>query len=175
MIDVRLLGLRELQAKLGQLGPSVRNRLRDYMAIFTIRLRDQVKSNIAERFRSTGPLYQSVQAEMEETKDSFTGRVYTQGVPYARIQEEGGTTRAHEILPVRGQALAFMSPAGMQFKGGGQNSLTIVKKVNHPGSRIPERSYARLALVQMRTPFTDGIRQVVADGIGDAHLRMAAE
>lgn len=175
MIDVNLIGLRELTANLGRLETETRNRLRVFMSAFLIRLREQVKANIAERFRSTGPLYQSVKSELEETTGSITGRVFTDGVAYAGIQEYGGTTPAHDILPVRAMALAFMSPAGLQFKGASANALTIVKRVHHPGSRIPERSYARLALVQLRAPFTDGIRGVVAEAAEAAHLKIAAE
>jgi hypothetical protein len=49
----------------------------------------------------------------------------------------------------------------------------IVRKVNHPGSRIPSRSYARLALVQERAGFENGIRGVVASATAD--FSMAAE
>lgn len=46
---------------------------------------------------------------------------------YAAIQQFGGITKAHEILPKNKKALAF---------GGG-----VYKKVNHPGSNIPARPF----------------------------------
>lgn len=46
---------------------------------------------------------------------------------YAAIHQFGGQTKPHAILPVKKQALAF----------GGK----VVKKVNHPGSKIPARPF----------------------------------
>jgi hypothetical protein len=175
IISIELVGLKQLKARLGAMSPAVQNRLRVFMARFTNEVRDQVKANIAERFKSTGPLYQGVRSEQIEERDSITGRVYVEGVPYAAIQEYGGVTPPHVIEAVNGKALAFMSPASLGLSsGGGSNALVMVKKVNHPGSRIPERTYARLALVQMRGGFEDGIREVVSDGLDDA-FSLAAE
>lgn len=156
-VGVELRGLTELNATLDAVDPSLRSRLRVFFATFVIRLRDQVKTNIAAIFRSTGPLYQSVQSELEEDGDAITGRVFTQGVPYAQIQEEGGRTPPHIILPKTASVLAFMDPGGM----GGPGGLVFAKRVNHPGSNIPARPYASLALTQMRGEFEGGIRGVV--------------
>ena len=49
---------------------------------------------------------------------------------YARIQNDGGKTKAHIIRPKTGRALSF---------GG-----IVVRQVNHPGSTIPARPYLRL-------------------------------
>ena len=46
---------------------------------------------------------------------------------YAAIHQLGGTTRPHVILPKNKQALAFNG--------------RVVKKVNHPGSKIPARPF----------------------------------
>ena len=58
---------------------------------------------------------------------------------YAAIQEYGGVTSPHEILPQRAKALAFLV-------GGDE---VFARIVHHPGSRIPERSYLRSSLVEM--------------------------
>lgn len=47
--------------------------------------------------------------------------------PYARIHQQGGETSAHVILPRHKRALAFNG--------------RLVKRVNHPGSKIPARPY----------------------------------
>ena len=52
-------------------------------------------------------------------------------VVYARIHNDGGKTRPHVILPKNKKALAF----------GGR----VVKKVNHPGSKMPARPFLMLA------------------------------
>ena len=59
---------------------------------------------------------------------------------YAAIQEYGGKTSAHEILPAKGDVLAFVI-------GGVQH---FARRVEHPGSLIPERSYLRSALDDMK-------------------------
>lgn len=53
--------------------------------------------------------------------------VFGTNVIYARIHQEGGVTGAHEIKPRHKRALAFNG--------------RMVKKVNHPGSRIPARPF----------------------------------
>jgi phage gpG-like protein len=61
-------------------------------------------------------------------------------VKYAAIQEYGGKTSAHEILPVKAQALAFVIGGVQRF----------ARRVEHPGSLIPERSYLRSSLEDMK-------------------------
>lgn len=171
-LSFELVGLKELNAKLDRLPPALQVRVLGFIGNFTNRLRDQVKANIADRFKSEGPLFQSVRSGTSSDSGidgGTTGRVYTEGVPYAQIQEEGGVTAPHVIEAINGRMLAFMAPARMGLSsGGGMNGLVFARKANHPGSRIPERSYARLALVQLRAPFEGGIREVVDAAIGDA-------
>jgi phage gpG-like protein len=75
-------------------------------------------------------------------------------VKYAAIQEYGGKTSAHEILPVKAGVLAFV--AG--------NTQHFARKVEHPGSVIPERSYLRSALGDMK----DEILAALADAVARA-------
>lgn len=162
MISYTIIGLRELQAKLQRMPPAVQAKLRPFMASATIALREMVKANIAERFRSVGPLYQSVKSTLREAPGAITGRVFTRKIAYAAIQEFGGRTRPHDILPVNGKALAFRMPGRLGFSSnGGTNPLMIVRKVHHPGSVLPERTYARLALYRYRPAFVGGIREIV--------------
>ena len=58
---------------------------------------------------------------------------------YAAIQEYGGKTSAHEILPAKGDVLAFVAGDGQHF----------ARRIEHPGSVIPERSYLRSSLEDM--------------------------
>jgi hypothetical protein len=158
MSDIRVeVKADRVLAGLDKLAPSARSNMVIFITEFTARLANQVRSNIASIFRSAGPLYDSVDHSVTETTRSVRGDVFTRGVPYARIQEEGGTTRAHTIVPRVASVLAFEGPAGLVF----------AKRVNHPGSNIPARPYASLALSQMRGEFSDGMRQVVATAIGD--------
>ncbi len=61
-------------------------------------------------------------------------------MPYAAIYEYGGQTAPHEIRPVNARALHFMA-------GGGDVFAMVV---HHPGSKIPQRSYMRSSLAELR-------------------------
>jgi hypothetical protein len=176
IIGIKLIGLKKLQATIDRIPPAVQDNLRVFMARFGLQLRNQVRTNILERFKIvTGQFPEAVKVEQIEEPQSVTSRVYIDTLPWAQIQEEGGKTGPHVIEPINGKALAFMvgGPLGLSAGGGG-NGLVFAKRVNHPGSLIPERSYARLALVQMRAPFERGIRETVSEAI-DQTFAVAAE
>jgi phage gpG-like protein len=110
----------------------------------------------------TGTLRRSIRPLPVKNNDSvLIGEVVT-NLEYARIHEFGGKTKAHDIFPKKGRALAFMM-------GGKQ---VIVKSVKHPGSVMPERSFMRTALNEM----TPQIREVFENAVGEvvARLRSAA-
>ncbi len=96
----------------------------------------------------TGRLSQSIQAHRDGR-----GRVRVgTNVEYARIHELGGVTPPHVIEARHKQALAFA----------GADGPVIVKRVNHPGSRIPARPYMRPALEKTRDTIVRMIRAVYA-------------
>ncbi len=160
-MEVELVGMKELVAHLDKMPSNIQDRIRPFIAQETIALRDGVKGYIASYFRSTGRLYNAVQTGLTEEPGAITGRVFIDDVPYAGIQERGGKTSAHTISPVRATVLAFMAPGKMQFKGSSASGMVFAKKVNHPGSNIPEHPYARRALADRRVPFREGIRAIV--------------
>ena len=100
---------------------------------------DAVKENFAQEGRpawagikrkgkilqDTGRLADSIVT----AHDATTAAVGT-NVVYARIHNNGGTTKAHMIRPKNKRALAF----------GGR----VVKSVRHPGSKIPARPFLKL-------------------------------
>ncbi len=90
----------------------------------------------------SGALLNSIGASKRVFEDAgyIVGEIGSQGVPYARIHEFGGTTKPHEIRPRVREALAF--------KIGGKQ--VFAKVVHHPGSRIPARPYLRPALEDSR-------------------------
>lgn len=182
MIDVnfRVVGLTELQASFSSLPTVVRTRLRGFMADAVMTLRAMVELNIAGYFRSTERLYRSVRTEISEDTGGITGRVYTEGVVYARIQEQGGTVQIPEIGPVNASVLAFSTPARMAISaiasaGGGSNAMVFAMRAKAHPVTIPEHPYARKALYDYRKPFQGGIREVVQAALGDIALPMAAE
>ena len=80
----------------------------------------------------SGALRDSIEAEVAADGDAIVATVASVGdVKYAAIQEYGGKTGAHEILPVKGKVLAFLAGGATRFAA----------RVEHPGSTIPARSY----------------------------------
>jgi hypothetical protein len=110
----------------------------------------------------TGALRRSIQEEVEATDTSVIGTVFSKnqkgmsdGVKYARIQEDGGVTGPHDIYPSKAQALAFVV-------GGSQ---VFAKVVHHPGSHIPAHHYMSGSLGEMAAEITEGLRAGVVEGI----------
>jgi phage gpG-like protein len=79
-------------------------------------------------------------------------------VKYAAIQEYGGATSPHDILPSRGKALAFIA--------GGRE--VFAKVVHHPGSHIPERSYLRASLAEMAPAIEQGMSAAALAAVAGA-------
>ena len=103
----------------------------------------------------SGALRDSIAASVTADADGILALVASEGdVKYAAIQEYGGKTSAHEILPVKGDVLAFVAGNGQHF----------ARRVEHPGSVIPERSYLRSSLEDMK----DEILAALADCATDA-------
>jgi phage gpG-like protein len=98
----------------------------------------------------SGALRSSIVADVSLDANGACATIGSNGdVKYAAIQEYGGKTSAHEILPVKTQALAFVAGGALHF----------ARKVEHPGSVIPERSYLRSTLDEM----SDEIVAALAD------------
>ena len=120
-------------------------------------LTDLVKNKLSGAVLNTGSgaLRDSIAASVTADADSVLASVGSEGdVKYAAIQEYGGKTSAHEILPVKGDVLAFVSGDGQRF----------ARRIEHPGSVIPERSYLRSSLEDMK----DEILAALADCAADA-------
>lgn len=115
-------------------------------------VRDKLMGQVLKR--QTGRLGQSIQTEVTQTANSTTGLVYSAGdVKYAAIHEYGGIIPAHVIEVKNGKALAFMMGGKMAF----------YKKVNHPATVMPERSFMRSALADMSDEITEAITAAVGE------------
>jgi phage gpG-like protein len=103
----------------------------------------------------SGALSNSISASVTTNANGVLASIGSEGdVKYAAIQEYGGKTSAHEILPVKANVLAFVAGDGQHF----------AHRVEHPGSVIPERSYLRSSLDDMK----DEILAALADAAGEA-------
>ena len=109
------------------------------------RLGFQLQANVQRKLSGevlkvrTGTLRSSINTKIQQSSTSVTATVGT-NVKYAAANEYGAVTPPHQILPKRGRALAF------EWKG----SQVFFRSVQHPGSKIPERSFLRSALDEMR-------------------------
>jgi hypothetical protein len=170
MIGFEVTGVAEVQAALSSLPVAVTTRLRGFMTGAANTLRGMVQQNIAATFHSSGPLAQGVRSDIVEDSGGVTARIAIESVPYARIQEEGGTVQIPELTPVNAKVLAFSTPArgavaAIAARRAGGPIFAMHAKA-HPVT-IPAHLYARNALAAYQQPFQSGIREVVSAALGD--------
>jgi phage gpG-like protein len=102
----------------------------------------------------SGALAASIAAEVSDDAEGVVASVGSYGdVKYAAIQEYGGKTGAHEILPYKAGALAFLAGGAIHF----------ARRVEHPGSVIPERSYLRSSLDEMSAEIVAQLAAVASE------------
>jgi phage gpG-like protein len=157
MFALQLDGLEETRAQLDGYPAALQAALSAKAAELAGALADLVKNDKlsgAVLNARSGGLSDSITANVTAEGDNILASVGSEGdVKYAAIQEYGGKTSAHEILPVKGDVLAFISGDGQHF----------ARRVEHPGSLIPERSYLRSSLDDMRDEIVDGLTDAAAE------------
>ncbi len=126
---------------------------RDLAATLVARVRDEKLSGQALETKS-GALRNSISAEITVEGGVLTATVGSFGdVKYAAIQEYGGRTSAHEILPDKAQALAFLVGGALRF----------ARRVEHPGSTLPPRAYLQSSLDESRDEIVAGLARVATE------------
>jgi phage gpG-like protein len=143
MLNITLVGAEALQARLDAFPAALAGELAAKAQALGEALADKIRneklSGQVLNARS-GALRDSIGAEVFSDGEDVSASVGSYGdVKYAAIQEYGGKTGAHEILPVKGKVLAFLVGGAMRF----------ARRVEHPDSVIPERSYLRSSLEEM--------------------------
>jgi phage gpG-like protein len=139
-----LEGLDALDARLAALPDDMQalleSKARTLAEKLAAKVRDEKLSGEALQTQS-GALKASIVADISDEGGALTATVGSVGdVKYAAIQEYGGRTSAHEILPDKASVLAFLL-------GGAQH---FARRVEHPGSTLPARGYLSSALDDMR-------------------------
>jgi len=121
-------------------------------------LEAQVIANLSGAIlkQRSGTLVGSISSDLENDGSSLTATVASQDVPYAAILEYGGKTAAHDILPSKAKALAFIA-------GGAQRFARIV---HHPGSTIRAFAYMGAALDEMKDEIESGLKEAVLGALG---------
>jgi phage gpG-like protein len=156
VLNVTLTGDRQLISKLESLPAALREALAQKVSLLALKLEEKVKRKLTNDVLNvkTGNLRRSIHNKVDQSSHAVIGRVYSSGdVKYAAIHEFGGQTKAHVIEAINGKALAFTA-------GGKQ---VFARRVNHPGSKIPERSFLRSSLDEMRPEIVEGMHEAVME------------
>ena len=154
MITAKIIGTEEVVARIGKLGPSLRAELKTYCTAFAINTVGYVRSEKLSGqvlHHRKGRLKDSINFKVKDTGGKIVSVIGT-NVEYAKIHEYGGQTKPHVILPRHAKALHFFM--------GGQEVFT--RKVDHPGSRMPERSFLRSTLADKKEEFREGLIRTTA-------------
>ena len=155
LVSITVKGDRELMARLDKMPLAVQAALTVKVRSLALRLEAWVKTrklNGQVLNRITGRLARSIQNKVETAAHFVLARVFSSGdVKYAGIHEFGGKTAPHIIEPKKANVLAFTVGGEERF----------ARRVNHPGSKMPERSYMRSSLRDMSTTISTEMKQAV--------------
>jgi phage gpG-like protein len=157
MFALELKGLEETSSRLDEYPAALQAALSAKTTELAAALADHVKGDkLSGSVLSTrtGALSESITANVSDESDAVIASVGSEGdVKYAAIQEYGGKTSAHEILPAKANVLAFVVDGVQHF----------ARRVEHPGSVIPERSYLRSALEDMKDEILASLTDAAAE------------
>jgi phage gpG-like protein len=157
MIDIRMTGDAALVARLDSFPDRMHERVVQIMTKLGIDLHAAVVANLSGIIlqRRSGKLADAQTWRVDDAASEISAIVgfSTADVPYGAIQEFGGTTKAHLIEAKNAKALAFTV--------GGR--LVFAKRTNHPGSKIPERSFLRSALRDIAPAAREEIAAAIAE------------
>lgn len=155
MFDLSLNGASELIASLDALPDTLRAALTEKVQNQAQALYSQVVDvNLDGGVLNarSGALRDSIQLDVEPQDALIGATIYANGdAPYAAILEFGGKTSAHEIVPDKAKALAFLMNGKRVF----------ARRVQHPGSTFPARSYLGSALDDQSDDIAQGLQDVV--------------
>lgn len=171
MINLTVIGERELVLHLKALPGVVQAVIRAKVTALTLKLEARVKKKLSGEVLNvrSGNLRRSIFNKIEATARMVIGKVMSSGdVKYARIHELGGKTKPHVIEPKSKKALAFLGYTGMG-QWGLFERMVITRKVNHPGSVMPKRSYMASSLKEQAT---DIVRELKLAAIEGARLAL---
>lgn len=157
MLSIRLEGDQALIKRLQSMPGAMQAALLRKVTMLTFQLEQKVKGKLRDDVLHvrTGKLMSSVFHDVEATSTKVIGRVGVgRGVAYAAIHEFGGHTKPHIIEAINGKAL--------RFEMGGKT--VFARSVQHPGSLIPQRSYMRSSLAEMKEQIIEGLAQAAREG-----------
>jgi phage gpG-like protein len=153
MITIEVLGDRKLAARLD----AMPGRMREGLARAVTRLGLELQKKVqAEKLTGqvlkvrTGSLRSSINTEVSQTAEQVAASVGT-NIRYAKVHEYG--VAQPWVIAAKGRALRFETGGRVIFR----------RSVRHPP--LPERSFLRSALADMRPAIEAGLREAVAQAI----------
>jgi phage gpG-like protein len=157
MLNIKILGDDALIARLRSMPDNVRKKLLAKVTALAFELERKIKgdklSGQVLNVRS-GKLRASIHSSASQTETSTIGKAASSGdVKYAAVHEFGGTIQVPEIV-AKGKALAFMQNGKMAF----------YKKVAAHTVKMPERSYMRSSLADMKDRIIAEMTEAVREG-----------
>lgn len=159
MINITTSGLNEVIARLHYFSANAAEQLKptfqDTLADLVNYIRQEKLSGQVLKIK-TGDLYNSIGSYVSVTGSILNGAVFSRGLNYAAIQEFGGQTSPHIIMAKNGKALHFMLADGAEV---------FAMSVNHPGSKMPERSFIRSAVSDKIVEIQNALRTATVRAI----------
>lgn len=158
MLNIQITGDQELIARLGSMPDQVRRALLKKVTELAFKLEGHIKNDKLQGqvlHHKSGKLIASIFSQVTQSGDSTIGKAASSGdVKYAAIHEFGGTIEIPEIV-AKGKALAFMQGGKMAF----------YKKVAAHTVTMPERSFMRSSLADMREQIIAEMTEAVREGV----------
>lgn len=146
MINIQIVGDKALSLKLNYMTEKTKKSLTQAITILSIKLKNHIiKDKLSGQVLNhrTGNLWRSIQQEVHSEGTSIIGKVFSAGdVKYAAIHEYGGSVRTR-----LGTGVGKPKPGG---------KATI---------EMPERSFMRSSLADMRDEIVERLSVAVGDGI----------
>lgn len=156
-LHVDIIGDRNALRNVDQLPDTVREIMLDKVKRWTGELRDLVEQNILDRLdQKTGKLLGGLDSEVIEDGNRVEGRVFIDGVPYARALEDGASIPAHIIRPRNAKLLAFYAASG---------DKVFATRVFHPGATLRPFNFAKDAYREKGAEISRGIKKAIVEGI----------
>lgn len=155
MLKIGMTGDAELAARLSAMPDGLRSALTAKVGSLAQALYSQVVDvnlNGGVLNARSGALRDSIRIAIDPQDTQIGAEIFSNGdTPYAAILEYGGKTAAHEILPDKAKALAFVLNGKQMF----------ARRIEHPGSQIAAHSYLRSALDDESDEILSSLRQTV--------------
>lgn len=165
-LSLEIIGDRRALQNLEYMPDTVRAILLEKTEDWVEQLEDRVVQNILSRLgkNSSGRMAAAVRSTAGMNGKRVEGRVWIEDIPYAGIQERGGTTPPHIIRPRNAKVLAFIGATG---------DKVFAMRVFHPGGTITPTWFMKDAYREIGPIISRGIKTAIVQGIR-ANMRSGA-